>query len=85
VDPGGTASFVVELPAGITPPPGVQQDRALWQWHVQLRAKGVGWDAPAEVSFPLRVSNVRPRASHGRDYQAEVRIPLWVAPSVRSR
>jgi len=70
----------VRVPAPLTPPPGVQQEKALAGWYVEL----VGTDTialdGARHHYRLRVADVRPDGHSTLVYRPTVRLPPWVAP-----
>jgi hypothetical protein len=72
----------VRLPAALTPPPGVQQVRALEGWRGELRghALPVQPDRALEHRYALEVVDVRPHGSSSLDYRAKIPVPAWVAP-----
>ncbi len=70
----------VRVPSGLTPPPGVQQDRALVGWSSELVGDGVAVSGRAEHRYPLRVVDVRPDGSSSLVYRATVLVPRWAAP-----
>ena len=86
---GDTLVARVRLPVALTPPPGVQQARALSGWRAELL--GHAWPlspAPAPAAggaqpperHPLDVVDVRPDGASSLIYRASVPIPAWVAP-----
>jgi len=70
----------VRVPSGLTPPPGVQQDRALRGWSAVLLGYSTPLGSPVEHGYALRVSDVRPDGASSLVYRATVRIPEWTAP-----
>lgn len=79
VRPGGRLVTRVQVPTPLTPPPGIQQEKALRGWHVQLlgHAHVIG---DAEHRYELRVADVRPDDADSLVYRASVDLPAWVAP-----
>jgi hypothetical protein len=79
---GDTLVARVRLPAPLTPPPGVQQERALIGWRAELQGHAWPWlpGAPAEQRQPLAVVNVRPDGAASLIYRASIPIPAWLAP-----
>ena len=70
----------VRVPSGLTPPPGIQQDRALVGWDAQLVGAGTAIDPAAEHRYPLRVVDVRPDGGSSLVYRATILVPHWAAP-----
>jgi hypothetical protein len=78
----------VRVPAPLTPPPGVQQPRALLGWRAEL----AGHALPVEVGaaaertagraqrHSLEVVDVRPDGASTLLYRASIPIPAWAAP-----
>jgi hypothetical protein len=64
------------VPSPLTPPPGVQQPRALDGWGAAL----IGRAAPDVHRYPLEVVDVRPDGASTLLYRAAIAIPAWVAP-----
>ena len=81
VAPGSTLSLVVEVATALSPPPGIQEERAHRAFAVTLCAEGLPLAAPARVCFPLAVRNLRPLDGNSLRYRVEAPVPLWVAPS----
>jgi hypothetical protein len=82
VEAGQKLIVRVRLPSPLTPPPGVQQARALAGWSAELigHALGAG-DADELVQrYPLEVVNVRPDGPASLIYRASLPIPAWAAP-----
>ncbi|MAT27122.1 MAG: hypothetical protein CMN29_19585 [Sandaracinus sp.] len=72
----------VRVPAPLTPPPGVQQEKALRGWTATLHGRGRIVAEPAEHRVPLRVVDVRPDAQATLVYRARVELPAWLAPGL---
>lgn len=70
----------VRVPSGLTPPPGIQQDRALVGWSAELVGNAVAIGTPVEHRYPLRVVDVRPDGPSSLVYRATVLVPAWAAP-----
>ena len=70
----------VRVPSGLTPPPGIQQDRALVGWSAHLVGAGVALDPAAEHRYPVRVVDVRPDGGSSLVYRATILVPHWAAP-----
>ena len=70
----------VRVPSGLTPPPGVQQDRALVGWSAVLEGDGVPLGDAVEHRYALRVVDVRPDGPSSLIYRATLRIPHWALP-----
>lgn len=83
---GDTLIARARLPAPLTPPPGIQQPRALAGWraeltgHAQWLAPAFGPDASQPERQALEVVNVRPDGAQSLIYRASIPIPAWVAP-----
>jgi hypothetical protein len=82
VEAGDMLIARVRLPSPLTPPPGVQQPRALTGWHGALVGHALAWEAIAELEqrHALEVTNVRPDGASSLVYRASLPIPVWVAP-----
>ncbi len=79
--PGTTLTAEVRVVAALTPPPGVQQPRALRDWSARLI--GIAPGAPGTVhEYRLMVSSVRPITSNSLNYRVHVPLPAWLAPGV---
>lgn len=82
VEAGQSLVARVRLPAPLTPPPGIQQPRALVGWRAELI--GHAWPllpaASLEQRQPLEVVDVRPDSAASLIYRASIPIPAWVAP-----
>lgn len=73
-------SLLVAVATGLTPPPGVQEDRALRLFTITLCAEGIDLGAGAQRCFPLAVRNLRPLDGSSLRYRVEAPLPVWVAP-----
>ena len=80
VRPGEVLVARVQLPVPLTPPPGLQQPKALRGWRAELLGQGHVVEGPAEHRYDLRVEDVRPDADRTLVYRARVRVPPWAAP-----
>ncbi len=80
VRPGEKIVARVQVPVPLTPPPGVQQPKALRGWRAELIGQGRVVEPPAEHRYALRVEDVRTDADLTLVYRATVRVPPWVAP-----
>jgi len=87
VPAGQTLIARVRLPAPLTPPPGVQQPRALTGWRAELAGHALPLDAAmtdAEAAgvqrHLLEVVDVRPDGASTLLYRAAIPIPAWLAP-----
>ncbi|MBI2898431.1 MAG: PKD domain-containing protein [Deltaproteobacteria bacterium] len=70
------ADLVLRLP--LTPPPGVQQERAL----NGFRGTATGYaDLGERPTYPLQVTMIRP-GGPGTSYRATLELPPWMAPGV---
>ena len=70
----------VRVPSGLTPPPGVQSERALARWSASLLGYGTPLDQPVSYVYPLSVTNVRPETGSSLLYRVALRVPAWAAP-----
>jgi len=90
VRPGERLVTRVLLPAPLTPPPGIQQERALRGWNAELLGsdtRGLGTttiEPGAELRYHLRVADVRPDAHSTLVYRASIDVPPYAAPGVYS-
>jgi len=80
VSPGDVLTARVRVPSGLTPPPGVQKDRALVGWSAELVGQSARFGEPAEHRYRTRVFDVRPDGQSTLVYRASVHIPVWAAP-----
>ncbi len=80
VSPGEVLTARVRVPSGLTPPPGVQKDRALVGWSAELVGQSARFGEPAEHRYRTRVFDVRPDGQSTLVYRASVHIPVWAAP-----
>lgn len=78
---GQALTLLVESATALTPPPGVQEERAHRAFAVSLCAEGVALQSAARSCFPLQVRNVRPLDGASLRYRVEAAVPTWVAPS----
>ena len=75
----------VRVPSPLTPPPGIQQDRALVGWSAELVGHGRAlFGGSTEHRYPLRVVDVRPDGPSTLVYRATLLIPHWAAPGTYS-
>ncbi len=72
---GGGLELRVHVGSALTPPPGVQTERALRGFAARLCADGVPIAAPARMCLPLVVRNVRPRDAQSLVYRMQMRVP----------
>lgn len=79
VHAGGTLVARVRVPSALTPPPGVQRDRALRGWSAELRGRGASF-ADAAHRYGVRVTDVRPDGHGTMIYRASLPVPAWAAP-----
>ncbi|MBX3251259.1 MAG: hypothetical protein KF901_29040 [Myxococcales bacterium] len=70
----------VHLAAPLTPPPGVQQERALSGWGATLHGRATMARPEVEHRYALRVDDIRVDGQGGPVYRASVDLPPWVAP-----
>ncbi|MFI5307850.1 MAG: hypothetical protein ACHQ53_10880 [Polyangiales bacterium] len=85
VTAGDTLIARVRLPVALTPPPGIQQPRALAGWRAELAGHALALPAEpagrlARYGYPLEVVDVRPDGASSLVYRASMPIPAWVAP-----
>jgi hypothetical protein len=73
----------VQVPTGLTPPPGIQQSRALHGWDAELVGHGLALDG-AQFRYAVRVVDVRADGASTLIYRAAIRLPAWIAPGVYS-
>jgi hypothetical protein len=78
---GDTLIVRARLSLPLTPPPGVQQERALEDFEAQLVGHAQVLSGQlAPQSTPLEVVNVRPEGPSSLRYRLSVPVPAWVAP-----
>jgi hypothetical protein len=72
----------LRTPSALTPPPGVQQERVLERWTVELRSSAlhVGVDAKERHRHILPVNSIRPDGGDSLVYRVRIEIPAYVAP-----
>ena len=78
----------VRLRVPLTPPPGIQQTRALQgfsavlQGHAQALPVTAGRAAPPALAhrYPLEVISVRPEGASSLRYRVTLPVPAWAAP-----
>lgn len=78
--PGSVLSISVRLSNALTPPPGIQQARALRDWSARLTGHADLVDGNAQYAYELQVTNLRPESARSLDYRVEVPLPEWIAP-----
>ncbi len=78
--PGEALTMRIRVPAPLTPPPGVQQERALAGWYVELVGSDTIGVEGARHHYRLRVADVRPDGHSTLVYRPTVRLPPWIAP-----
>lgn len=78
--PGELLSVIVDVATGLTPPPGIQEDRALRLFTLSLCAEGIDLGGGTRRCFPLAVRNLRPLDGSSLRYRVEAPVPVWVAP-----
>lgn len=84
VEAGDRLVARVRVPSGLTPPPGMQQDRALHGWSAELTGLTGERIDDLENRYDLRVIDVRPDGGSSLVYRASTRIPAWAAPGTYS-
>jgi hypothetical protein len=77
---GGQLFVDVQVASGLTPPPGIQSERALRGFVARLCADGAALGGPARLCTPTAVRDVRPHAGHSLVYRVELRVPFGLAP-----
>jgi hypothetical protein len=70
----------VRVPSGLTPPPGIQKDRALRGWSAELVGQSIPLGAGGEHVYQTRVVDVRPDGQSTLVYRASIEVPRWAAP-----
>ena len=82
VEAGQSLIARVRLPVALTPPPGIQQPRALVGWSAALEGSAPSFPAAAglRLRYPLAVLDVRPDGASSTLYRAALPLPAWVAP-----
>ncbi len=70
----------VRVPSGLTPPPGVQKDRALLGWSAELVGQSIALGSGGEHAYETRVVDVRPDGQSTLVYRASIEVPRWAAP-----
>jgi hypothetical protein len=71
----------VRVPAALTPPPGVQQERALSGWSAELIGDGIVLGSVAVAHrHSLAVISLRPDAGSSLVYRVRLAVPAYVAP-----
>lgn len=78
--PGQRLVVLVEVATGLTPPPGVQEERAHRAFALALCADGIDLGAGARRCFPLPIANLRPSDGTSLRYRLEAVLPIWLAP-----
>lgn len=78
--PGERLTTRVRLAAPLTPPPGVQQEKALRGWSASLEGRSTWRTEGAEHRYPLRVADVRPDTRGSSVFRASIDLPPWMAP-----
>lgn len=80
VEAGDVLVVRLQLTAAMTPPPGVQQSRALAGFDALLRGDGLTIVAAHTHKHRLRVLSLRPDDGSSLLYRLRVRVPAFVAP-----
>ena len=72
----------LRTPSALTPPPGVQQERVLERWTIELRGSAlhVGVNLKERHRHVLPVISIRPDGGDSLVYRVRVEIPAYVAP-----
>jgi hypothetical protein len=84
VEAGDRLVARVRVPSGLTPPPGMQQDRALHGWSAELVGQTGERIDGLENRYDLRVVDVRPDGGSSLVYRASILVPAWAAPGTYS-
>ncbi len=79
VQPGGSFWIDMVVRIALTPPPGVQQERALNDFTAL--ATGVA-DLGPRPTVPLPVTKIRPGGAQASHYRAVVEVPGWMPEGV---
>jgi hypothetical protein len=78
---GETLIVRARVPLPLTPPPGVQQPRALEGFEAELIGHALPLGAPAPVQrMALELIDVRPEGPSSLRYRLSFPIPAWTAP-----
>ncbi len=82
VDAGAILLARVRLPAALTPPPGIQQERALHGFSAALEGDGIPLGKSAGLShrYALPIINLRSDAASSLVYRASLVVPAFTAP-----
>lgn len=80
VEAGDVLVARVLLPAALTPPPGVQQVRALTGFSAELIGSGFVLQGGAQHRHRVLVSEVRPDGPSSLLYRMRIDVPAYVAP-----
>ena len=77
---GDVLTARLQLTAAMTPPPGVQQARALKGFAAALRGDGLALGTSRVHRHRLHVLSLRPDAGSSLVYRVKLRVPAFVAP-----
>jgi hypothetical protein len=81
VTAGDSLIVRLRLPAALTPPPGVQQERALDEFSAELSGEGMAIGKTVAVHrHALAVLALRPDSGSSLVYRMRLAIPAYVAP-----
>jgi len=79
---GGDLVATFKLRTALTPPPGIQQERALHGWEASLStSSGVRVPGAPPHRYPVRVSRIRP-GGPTLTYRFWITLPAWVPPDL---
>ncbi|HEX2679347.1 MAG TPA: hypothetical protein VHM19_22000 [Polyangiales bacterium] len=82
---GDTFTVRVRVPAALTPPPGVQQEKVLRAWTADVLGQGLplggaGATLSFEHRYSLSATNLRPDGAASLVYRVTFALPAFVAP-----
>ncbi|HEX4351943.1 MAG TPA: hypothetical protein VHZ95_03495, partial [Polyangiales bacterium] len=70
----------MRVPAALTPPPGVQQERALSGWSAELVGDGIPLEAAIAHRHNVPVVEIRPDTGASLIYRVRLAVPAYAAP-----
>jgi hypothetical protein len=77
---GETLLVRLQLPAALTPPPGVQQERALRGFSAELIGAGIELGGAHSLRYVLPIVAIRPDAGTTLLYRVRLDLPAYAAP-----
>jgi hypothetical protein len=80
VSAGDALSVRLQLPAALTPPPGVQQERALRGFSAELIGAGIELGGEHSQRYVLPIWAIRPDAGTTLIYRVRLAVPAYAAP-----